>query len=191
MNRKTFLLALIFAMTPGLSGAGVKISNLEDLTVPTKYDGTKFSLEEVQATIMDGCAARGWSASLESEGMISASILVRGKHLAQIAIPFDSSNYSLLYVSSDNLDYDARRNTIHRNYNKWVLKLSRTINQKLAAGLQASQASALEAKAGASAQRDDLYRKLLQLGELRDKGIITEEEFEAEKRRLMESARTP
>ena len=67
-----------------------------------------------------------------------------------------------------------------------MLKLSRTINQKFGAGLEASQASALEAKASASSRRDDVYRKLLQLGELRDKGIITEEEFEAEKRKLME-----
>jgi hypothetical protein len=186
MSRLSLFLVLFLAIVPGASDAGVRISNLRDLTVPTKYDGTQFSLEEVRAAIIEGCTARGWSAALKSEGMISASILVRGKHLAQITIPFNSSTYSLLYESSENLDYSASRLTIHRNYNKWVLKLSRTINQKFGAGLEASQASALEAKASASSRRDDVYRKLLQLGELRDKGIITEEEFEAEKRKLME-----
>jgi len=187
VSRLSRVLVLILVIAPGVSGADVRISNLENLTVPTKYDGTQFAVKEVQAAIIEGCAARGWSASLESEGMISASILVRGKHLAQIAIPFDSSTFSLLYVSSENLDYDPDRNTIHRNYNKWVLKLSRTINQKFSAGLAASQVSALEAKTAAGSQRDDVYGKLLQLGELRDKGIISEEEFEAEKRKLMEN----
>jgi len=121
MNLKNLFLVLILVIVPGVSGAGVKISNLENLTVPTKYDGTQFSVEEVQATIIEGCAARGWSAALESEGMISASILVRGKHLAQIAIPFNSSTFSLLYVSSENLDYNASRQTILRIYIKWVI----------------------------------------------------------------------
>jgi len=186
VSRLSLVLVLILAIAPGVSGADVRISNLKDLTVPTKYDGTQFSLEEVQAAIIEGCAARGWSAALESEGVISASIVVRAKHLAQITIPFSSSSFSLLYVASENLDYDPDRNTIHRNYNKWVLKLSRTIGQKLQTLLQTSQESALEAKTAAISQRDDVYGKLLQLGKLRDKGIISEEEFEAEKRKLME-----
>ncbi len=174
---------LLVALSPCIAGADVKISNLEDLTVPVRHDGTPFSPEEVGAMIIEGCAARGWSATLESDGMISASILVRGKHLAQIAIPFSPTNYSLLYVSSDNLDYNPRKNTIHRNYNKWVLKLSRTIGQMFSRGIQNSQESVFDTT---SADDGDVYTKLLQLGELREKGIISEEEFQAEKSRLLE-----
>jgi len=186
MNLKTLFLLLILVIVPGVSGAGVAVGNFEGLTVPMKLDGTQFSPDEVRAMIIEGCAARGWSASLESEGVISASILVRAKHLAQIAIPFDSNNYSLLYVASENLDYNASRQTIHRNYNKWVLKLSRTIGQTFTRGLRTSEAATAEADTANRAAQADVYSKLLQLGELRDKGIITEEEFEAEKRKLMD-----
>ena len=186
MNRLALVMVVRHAFAPGISSAGVPISNLEGLTVPVKHDGTHFSLEEVQATILDGCAARGWAASVESEGRISASILVRGKHLAQIAIPFNTSNYSLVYVASENLDYSARRQTIHRNYRKWVLKLSRTIGQKFTALLQTSQRAATQSDLANSEAESERYLKLLQLGELRDKGIITEDEFETEKRKPMD-----
>ena len=74
---------------------------------------------------------KGWTPIMDGKGMIRASILVRGRHFADIEIPFTQRSYSIIYRYSENLDYDEKRQRIHRNYNKWVILLSEAINSKL------------------------------------------------------------
>ena len=138
--------------------------------------------------IIEATSARSWSPVLEAPGVITATINVRGRHFAKIEIPFSSSSYSLLYVSSDNLDYNAKRQTIHRNYNNWVLKLSGTINKQFHEAVAASGPVPNTPVSGGTQRnsKEDVYTQLLKLDELRDKGILTEEEFQAEKRKLLE-----
>ena len=191
MKSHTIALFLFLLATPCSAVAAAPINNLENLNVPTNYDGTLFTLEEIQAVLIDGSSARGWSASLEKEGLLTASIVVRGKHFAKITIPFNQRTFSILYADSENLDYNAARGTIHRNYNKWVLKLSRTINQKFSQQLSANQKQGWDeqlagARPSSTTSTGDVYSQLLTLGELRDKGVLTEEEFQAEKRKLLD-----
>ena len=54
------------------------------------------------------------------------------------------------------------------------------------AELQAQQAAApAPAPAAAGGMSDDTINQLKQLGELKDQGILTEDEFEAQKRKLL------
>jgi Short C-terminal domain len=55
------------------------------------------------------------------------------------------------------------------------------------ADLQAQQAAAppMAAPAPAGGMSDDTINQLKQLGELKDQGILTEDEFEAQKRKLL------
>ncbi|MCH1925993.1 hypothetical protein L9G74_13190 [Shewanella sp. C32] len=124
------MIAGVLLLTSGLAMAATPIEDLNNVAVPTKIDGTVLTFEEVRNAIVRGCKDRGWKPELVSEGVIKASILVRNRHQAEVRIPFDSKSYSIQYVKSDNLDYDAEDHTIHRNYNKWVVYLSQSIQKE-------------------------------------------------------------
>jgi hypothetical protein len=49
-----------------------------------------------------------------------------------VSIPFNGSSYSIVYVTSRELDADVKKNKIHRNYNKWVAVLDYEIARQLA-----------------------------------------------------------
>jgi hypothetical protein len=138
MNRSVAAMAFVLLLAPLTGFAAKPIGNLVDVPVPVRVDGSAFSAEDVQAAIISGCLARGWAPVLDSDGLIRATINVRAKHFAEIEIPFSATSYSILYKSSENLDYDAKRQRIHRNYNNWVVNLSKTIQRDLL-GLQASR----------------------------------------------------
>ena len=55
-------------------------------------------------------------------------------HRATVNIYYNEKNYSILYKDSYNLDY--RNGSIHRNYNNWIVKLSRTIQNELGVNSQ-------------------------------------------------------
>jgi hypothetical protein len=98
-----------------------------------KLNGEQPTAAEVQGAIIRAARGRGWTPEAGGEGKIVASILVRGRHYAEVDIPFDSQAYSIRYRTSRELDYDERKQTIHGNYNKWVILLSRDINQQIGA----------------------------------------------------------
>jgi hypothetical protein len=113
--------------------AGDPISNLEDVRVGVKLNGAQPTLAEVQSAIIKASRARGWAPQIEGEGRIVASILVRGRHYAEVEIPFDTLAYAIRYRTSRELDFNERKQTIHGNYNRWVALLARDINQQITA----------------------------------------------------------
>ena len=121
------VLVLLIAVAPLSSFAYDPIKNLENLPVPIRSDGGKYTAGEVKAAIIQGCKAKGWMPTLPEPNKVVASILVRNKHFAEVEIPFTPSSYSILYRSSKNLDYDEKHKKIHGNYNKWVANLSQSI----------------------------------------------------------------
>jgi hypothetical protein len=124
------LLLMIVSLVPAVVLAGQPILNLKDVAVPVRPDGSSYTVEEVQAAIIGGCRVKGWTPKIEAPGRISASILVRGKHYAEVSITYTAAAYSIQYVTSRDLDYDEASQEIHRNYNKWVTLLSETIQRQ-------------------------------------------------------------
>lgn len=84
----------------------------------------------MREAIIAGCQDRGWTAAIDDERQIKCSILVRGKHYAEVVIPYSAASYSILYFDSRELDYNEKKQRIHRNYNGWVIKLSQTIDRQ-------------------------------------------------------------
>lgn len=173
--------SLLILMATGVSHAGSPIQNMIDVPVPIRADGSGYAIDEVRTAIIKGCQARRWTAEIAGDGLIRARLNVRNKHFAVVEIPYSASSYSIIYVSSENLDYKPKRETIHRNYNKWVLNLSATINSQFL-----NLARAKSAAAPARAETEDMFDQLLKLDELRDAGVLTDEEFEEEKRKLLD-----
>ena len=58
--------------------------------------------------------------------------MVRSKHFAMVEIPYTVDKYSIIYRDSRELDYNAKWQRIHRNYNKWVINLSDSIQRQFA-----------------------------------------------------------
>ena len=109
------------------------IYNIENELIPTNSSGEPPSLEVVEKAILAACRRKGWSSRKVSEGVIEASIYVRS-HKATVEITFDENVFNIDYKNSENLDYSNGR--IHRNYNKWVIILTRVIQSQLGISTQ-------------------------------------------------------
>jgi hypothetical protein len=48
--------------------------------------------------------------------------------MAEALIAFDTKSFSVTYVDSSELRYNATEKTIHRKYNQWVANLITDIN---------------------------------------------------------------
>jgi hypothetical protein len=109
--------------------AGKPVLNIDNAPV-TSTSGKTPPLEAVQKAILVGLTTKGWTGTVVKPGDIKANIAVR-THTAEIEVTYDATHYSIRYVNSTNLDYDAGKNTIHRNYNNWIKSLGEVINAEL------------------------------------------------------------
>jgi hypothetical protein len=113
----------------GCGGTHPLVLNYDREPVPSKVDGTHYSIEEVQTAVLAACRKKGWSANLAQPGMIEASITIRSRHRAKIEIQFSSTHYTIQYRESSGLDY--RNGRIHSNYNHWIAQLDAAIKNEL------------------------------------------------------------
>lgn len=86
-------------------------------------------LSQVARSIEEAGTSLGWSMKEQSPGVIDG-VLDRRRHRCEVAIHFDTQTFSILYANSENLDFDAEEETIHKGYNKWVANLERRIVQR-------------------------------------------------------------
>jgi len=138
MSKKSFfnigILLLVLSLALPLAACRVRqarITNFVDMPV---YGAQHNSLAQAQVrkVILDACAKRDWVAREIAPGLISATIDVRNKHMAQVEIAYSGTSYSIIYKNSSNLKYDASTNTINRSYNTWVTNLRQDIDVGLA-----------------------------------------------------------
>ena len=88
--------------------------------------------EQVRQAIKTAATSLGWIIKDIDPSTLEATLLLRS-HVAKVTIPYSEKEYSLLYKSSENLDYNAEKNTIHKNYNSWITNLDRRIQVQLSA----------------------------------------------------------
>ena len=131
MLRKLILISLLSVFVAGCTSHPVL--NLESERIPVAPTGQPYTVKQVEKAIISGTQRRGWSPQIVAPGHIEASISVRS-HRATVNIYYNEKNYSILYKDSYNLDY--RNGSIHRNYNNWIVKLSRTIQNELGVNSQ-------------------------------------------------------
>ncbi|MBD3755859.1 MAG: hypothetical protein IE937_09505 [Gammaproteobacteria bacterium] len=123
--KSTFAAALV-AFTLTLVGCGAApVQNYEAQPVPTNIK----SAEQVKQAIRRAGANLGWIIS-EDGDKLKGTLNLRS-HQAVISIPYSTTSYSLIYKNSVNLDYDAEKGTIHKNYNGWMQNLNNRIQVQL------------------------------------------------------------
>lgn len=120
-----------FVAQPAWAGRDEPIQNPSNIPISWNAAGTP-TLERIQRTIIAGCAYRGWQCQAIKPGEIRAVLYVR-KHMAESLITFNTESYSISYVNSSELLYNAAKKTIHEKYNLWVVNLISDINSAFAA----------------------------------------------------------
>jgi uncharacterized caspase-like protein len=84
------------------------------------------------ATVRDAILVAGdklkWVMTEPAKGEILGSYTVGG-HMVQVSIPYTATQYSILYSSSDRMNY--KDGVIHPKYNVWVAALNREIQSQL------------------------------------------------------------
>ena len=88
------------------------------------------TLEDVKINIIRAGKLLGWEMEEVKTGMIQGTLRLRA-HTAVVNIPYNLQSYSILYVTSINLDYDGKK--IHRSYARWVNNLKVKIDEFIGA----------------------------------------------------------
>ncbi|MGH8436606.1 MAG: hypothetical protein ACRERX_19555 [Pseudomonas sp.] len=122
---RTLLLSLSLI---GLFGCTSK--PLENIQQTAPAAGVR-SNADMQRAVVSALNKREWLVQHVSPTEIRAEITQRGRHHAEISIPYSASQFAIEYRSSWGLDYDDGK--IHRNYNRWVNNLRNSILQELQA----------------------------------------------------------
>ena len=88
--------------------------------------------DNVTKAIVDAGMGLGWEMQVMRPGQITGTLHLRS-HTAIVDIPYSTASYSIVYNSSQDLNYDPARRTIHANYNGWIQNLDRAIRGRLSA----------------------------------------------------------
>ena len=118
---------VVFGFLLGGCGGAPSIQNIDN----SNYFKKSKKKSEIAKAIKRGAARKGWRTKTIRDGLIEASILVRGKYYAAVNIYYNSKGYKITYKRSRNLKYDPKAKTIHKSYNKWVKILSQNIDFEL------------------------------------------------------------
>lgn len=89
-----------------------------------------FTDDQMKRAIVTALNDRQWVVQSVRPGMIKAAITVRGRHHAEVDIPFSPTEFQVIYRSSWGLDYKDGK--IHGNYNRWVNRLRDNVLKELA-----------------------------------------------------------
>lgn len=124
------VVCLVLAVMAGCRGAG-QIYNVKDAPVQTAT-GKEPNMVDVQKAIIQAGAGLGWTMAVVKPGEIMGTLNVRS-HQAVVTIPYTTKTYSILYKDSNNLKYNADKQTIHENYTGWIQRLDGAIRSRLTA----------------------------------------------------------
>ena len=129
MGRLARFAPLLVAAALAGCGTSAPINNVSNAKVVSPA-GKQLSPVQVREAIVRAGAALGWIMRDSGPGKLTGVLMLR-THKAEVEIPYSTSSYSITYKSSVNLDEGGGK--IHRNYNGWILNLSRGIDAQLAA----------------------------------------------------------
>ena len=129
MKRLISLSAILLVGVLFMAGCrGANVYNVVEAPIPTTQ---KVSNDKIFKAIKAAGRSLGWNVKKLKNGEAKASINVRGKHTAVVQITYNQKSYSINYLNSQNLKYDEEKNTIHKNYNSWIMNLDRAIQFEL------------------------------------------------------------
>ena len=103
------------------------IRNVTDAPVPK----SGLTDEQVATAIKKAGSGLGWAMADKGPGKIEGTLNLR-KHTAVVDIAYNPKTYSITYKDSTDLQYNPKKQEIHRNYNGWIQNLDNAIKTQLA-----------------------------------------------------------
>lgn len=125
---KNYILASLLALTVVLVTTGCRGAQINN--VPKQEIQVSKSNDDVFNAIKKAGTQLGWLITKQDNNTAIGTLNLR-KHQAVVTINYSSNYYSITYKSSKELNYDAAKNTIHKNYNGWVQNLDNAIKIQL------------------------------------------------------------
>ena len=125
-NTARMLLGLVVVSALAACMRTAPIYNVSDMPiVASKPDPT---VDDVRKAIIRAGATLGWQMTESKPGLIVGTLILR-EHQAIVDVNYTPKTYSINYNNSTNLNYDGQ--TIHKNYNGWIMNLDRAIRAQL------------------------------------------------------------
>lgn len=171
-------LLAVMAVSAQAGGRGVAIIPVENVAIETSTP------EAAERAIRLGASRRGWIPQVVSPELVRCRLDNRG-HLVVVDIVHGANTITVKYSSSANMDYDPASETIHRKYNAWVANLVQDIQRAAVEMPQPSPVSVSRPQPVAGVESPE--ERIRKLFELRDAGLITDEECAARRREILES----
>lgn len=179
------------AVAAQAGGRGTPIEPMENIPLETA------SAEMAERAIRVGAVQRGWIPEVVDANLVRCRLDNRG-HLVVVDVPHTANSFSVRYSSSANMDYDPASGTIHRKYNAWVANLVQDIQRAAftlgpepiygvsrptepVPGPAAAPAPAADEPAVSAEER------LRKLADLHEKGLVTDEEYAARRKEIIDS----
>lgn len=119
------VVSVVFLLTVGCR-AGVPVYDVADAPITASKPNP--SLDEVGKAIQRAGAALGWQMKQTKPGHILGTLVIR-THTAVVDVNYSVKSYSIVYKDSTDLKYDGQ--TIHPQYNNWILNLEKGIRAQL------------------------------------------------------------
>ena len=88
-------------------------------------------LPKMQKAVMDAATTRDWIPKATAPNIVRCDLSVRSKHRVVVDVLLAPDTITFRYVTSENMNYDPVKRTIHRKYNDWVRILGMDINKEL------------------------------------------------------------
>ena len=102
------------------------VNKTNDQPIPAGLSKT-----QVSEAIVEAGNVRGWKMNDNGTGVLTAKLVYKGEEFVMVQIPYSTSNYSIKYVDSQGLDYDATTGAIDKDYNNWITTLNNQIQKQL------------------------------------------------------------
>lgn len=122
----TFAMRILAVAVVVLAVAGCRSATVYNVEHSPLNTNKPMTATQVQGAIKRAGATLGWSMRDVAPGHIEARLPVRS-HVAVADILYNAKDFSIKYKDSTNLNYDAKDNTIHSNYNGWIQNLQKAI----------------------------------------------------------------
>jgi len=125
-------IAVILAACFALLAVGCRIAPIYNVSGDAvQSNRPNLTMSDVQKAITRAGATLGWQMEDAGPGHMIGTLHLRN-HVAVVDITYDTKSYSIKYKDSTNLQYDAAKGEIHKNYNGWVQNLENGIRVQLA-----------------------------------------------------------
>lgn len=180
----TLVAAVAFIIAPDMAWAKkpevIQVSSDSYMIFKEDHKGIFGSLAKLKTGIIKQA-----NAFAESKGKVLIPVSCKEKPLGNGPAQWASFEYQFRLVSKD--DPEAER-AILGSCPDVVVQTNQSLKAEVTTREERADPEAK--KEPASAEKKDLYTELMKLDDLRKRGILTEEEFQAEKRKLLEASKS-